>query len=68
MLVLPTKTIKSTRVCYLPKFAIKRLKKIKSLKGPICIEPDPDKRIKDYKDFCLKNNLPYTSFTNLRHS
>ena len=68
ILILPTKTTKSTRVCYLPKFAVKRLKKIKSLKGPICIEPDPDKRIKDYKNFCLKNTLPYTSFTNLRHS
>lgn len=68
ILILPTKTIKSTRICYLPKFAVKRLKKIKSLKGPICTEPDPDKRIKDYKNFCLENNLPYTSFTNLRHS
>ena len=66
---LPTKTEKSTRYCYLPSFALERLKEIGLGKtGPICPVPSVDKRVKDYKDYCLSHNLPFTPFTNLRHS
>ena len=66
---LPTKTEKSTRYCYLPEDARKRLQEIGSNKtGPICPIKSCDQRVKDYKEWCQDNNLPFTSFTNLRHT
>lgn len=67
--VYPPKTYKSNRICYLPKFALKRIRQIGREKtGRLSIESSPDAMVKDYKEHCTKKNLPYVSFTNLRHT
>lgn len=67
--ILPTKTIKSTRVCYLPSEVLPRMRQLgKDAIGRISCEPSPDKMVRDYKEWCDYKNLPYTSFTNLRHT
>lgn len=69
VLVLPPKTKKSNRVCYLPKSALQRMRDLgRGKTGRISVEDQPDQMAKDYKDWCKKNDLPYTSFTNLRHT
>ena len=66
---LPTKTVKSTRICYLPQEILPRMREIgKGKVGRISIEESPNIMAKDYKDWCYQNNLPYCNFTNLRHT
>lgn len=36
--------------------------------GRICPVTSVDKIAKDYKDYCRQYNLPFVSFTNLRHT
>ena len=66
---LPTKTIKSTRTCWLPHSILNRMRELGQNKnGRICPIESPHKMAKDYRDYCFEYNLPYTSFTNLRHT
>ena len=62
-----TKTNRSTRTVYLPKFALQRLKQIKG-KGLITGDVSPDKVSRQIKSWCKKNNLPHVSMTNMRHT
>lgn len=62
-----TKTKRSTRTVYLPKFALKRLKQIKG-KGLITGDVSPDKVSRQIKSWCKKNNIPHVSMTNMRHT
>lgn len=66
---LPTKTVKSTRTCYLPEEVLPRMRAIgKGKHGRISIVESPHSMAKDYKDWCYRNSLPYCTFTNLRHT
>lgn len=67
IITVKTKTKKSTRSCYLPKFARKRLKQIKG-KGLIIGDVSPDKAARAIKSRCKKMNAPYVSMTNMRHT
>lgn len=67
IITVKTKTEKSTRSCYLPKFARKRLKQIKC-KGLIIGDVSPDKAARAIKSRCKKMNAPYVSMTNMRHT
>lgn len=67
IITVKTKTEKSTRSCYLPKFARKRLKQIKG-KGLIIGDVSPDKAARAIKSRCKKMNAPYVSMTNMRHT
>lgn len=68
---LPTKTSKSNRVLYLPKFAKERLKAIwRKLDHPrgYMNEDNPQNISRRIKAFCKKNDLPQITMTNMRHS
>lgn len=67
IITVKTKTEKSTRSCYLPKFARKRLKQIKG-KALIIGDVSPDKAARAIKSRCKKMNAPYVSMTNMRHT
>lgn len=67
VVVVDPKTEKSARECYLPHFAIRRLREIKGT-GSIIGEMTPEEVSRRYKAHCKKRKLPYTSFTNLRHT
>ena len=67
VVVVDPKTEKSARGCYLPHFAIRRLREIKGA-GSIIGEMTPEEVSRRYKAHCKKRGLPYTSFTNLRHT
>lgn len=62
-----TKTNRSTRTVYLPKFALQRLKQIKG-KGLITGDVSPDKVSRQIKSWCKKHSLPHVSMTNMRHT
>lgn len=62
-----TKTDKSTRSCWLPRFAVNRLRKIKG-KGLITGDVSPDKVARSIKSHCKRHGLPHVSMTNLRHT
>ena len=62
-----TKTDKSTRSCYLPRFAINRLRQIRG-KGLITGDVSPDKVARSIKSWCKRMRLPHVSMTNLRHT
>lgn len=67
----PTKTEKSERVCYLPKFALKRLRDIWRLLGKPkgLITPEkPQTVARRIKAWCKSHDLPHVSMTNLRHT
>lgn len=66
--VYPTKTKKSTRTCYLPKFALSRLKEIRKSDNEWILPVPVDKASALYKQHIEENNLPYTPFMNLRHT
>lgn len=67
--VYPPKTEKSKRICYLPNAALVRMRHIGTGKtGRLSIKVQPDQMARDYRRHCAKNKLPYTSFTNLRHT
>lgn len=64
-----TKTEKSTRLCFLPKFAIQRLRQIKGRqKGLLSGDVPPDKVARAIKAQCRKMGAPCVSMTNLRHT
>lgn len=66
--VYPPKTKLSERTCYLPSFALKRLKQIQK-DGNNWLLPVPvNKAPGMYRKFIEDNNLPYTPFMNLRHT
>lgn len=66
--VYPPKTKQSTRICYLPSFALKRLNQIRKDDDdwilPVSVRDAPG----IYRKHIQKNNLPYTPFMNLRHT
>ena len=66
--VYPTKTKKSTRTCYLPKFALARLKEIQGDATDWLLPLPVSRAAYVYKKHVLDNNLPYTPFMNLRHT
>ena len=48
---LPTKTVKSTRICYLPKDILPRMRELgKGKVGRIAGDASPNTMAKDYKD------------------
>lgn len=68
---LPTKTRKSTRVVYLPKFARDRLHVIWVERGKPSglVNPDcPQKIARRIKQHCKRNKLPYISMTQSRYT
>lgn len=67
IITVKTKTDKSTRSCYLPKFALKRLKQIRG-KGLLIGDVSPDKAARAIKSRCKKANAPHVSMTNMRHT
>lgn len=71
VVILPTKTRKSNRILYLPKFAKERLHTIWVTLGKPkgFINPDnPQNIARRIKSFCKRNKLPDVSMTNMRHS
>lgn len=67
IITVKTKTEKSTRSCYLPKFARQRLKQIKG-HGLLIGDVSPDKAARAIKSQCKKMGVPYVSMTNMRHT
>lgn len=67
IITVKTKTEKSTRSCYLPKFARQRLKQIKG-HGLFIGDISPDKAARAIKSQCKKMGVPYVSMTNMRHT
>lgn len=67
MVTVDPKTDRSARTCYLPRFAVARLREIKG-KGRLVGDLNPDAVSRIYKAHCKRAGLPYTSFTNLRHT
>lgn len=67
IITVKTKTEKSTRSCYLPKFARQRLKQIKG-KGLLIGDASPDKVARSIKTQCKRNNVACVSMTNMRHT
>lgn len=69
IITVKTKTEKSTRSCFLPKFARQRLRQIKGAKhGLIAGDVSPDKIARAVKAQCKKRSAPYVSMTNMRHT
>lgn len=66
--VYPTKTERSTRTCYLPKFALDRLCQIRGDDNDYLLPVPVAKAPTLYKSHIEENNLPYTPFMNLRHT
>lgn len=62
-----TKTKKATRSCWLPRFAVRRLRQIKGT-GLLTGDVSPDKVARAIKSWCKRNLLPHVSMTNLRHT
>ena len=62
-----TKTEKSTRSCFLPKFAKQRLRQIKK-KGLLTGDVPPDTVARAIKAECKKKGAPCVSMTNMRHT
>lgn len=69
IITVKTKTEKSTRSCFLPKFARQRLRQIKGSKhGLLAGDVSPDKIARAVKAQCKKKCAPYVSMTNMRHT
>lgn len=69
IITVQTKTEKSTRSCFLPKFAIQRLRQIKgNKKGLLSGDVSPDKVARAIKTQCKKAGVPCVSMTNMRHT
>lgn len=62
-----TKTDKSTRSCYLPRFAVNRLRQIRG-KGLITGDVSPDKVARAIRSRCRCEGVPHVSMTNMRHT
>ena len=67
IITVKTKTEKSTRSCYLPKFAKQRLRQIKK-KGLLTGDVPPDTVARAIKAECKKKGAPCVSMTNMRHT
>lgn len=67
VLTTKTKTKKSTRSCYLPRFAVIRLRQIKG-KGLLTDDTSPDKVARRIQAWCKRKRLPHVSMTNMRHT
>lgn len=67
IITVKTKTEKSTRSCFLPKFARQRLKQIKG-NGLLMGNVSPDKAARAIKSCCKKAGVPCVSMTNMRHT
>lgn len=67
VLIVDPKTDRSARTCWLPRFAVGRLREIRG-KGPVTGDLAPDAVSRRYRSHCKAEGLPYTSFTNLRHT
>lgn len=68
---LPTKTRKSTRVLYLPRFAKERLHTIWTAQGRpngLVNEDSPQNIARRIKMHCKRHKLPQVTMTNLRHT
>lgn len=68
---LPTKTRKSTRVLYLPRFAKERLHAIWAEQGRPSglVNPDnPQNIARRIRSHCKRNGLPQVTMTNMRHT
>lgn len=69
IITVKTKTEKSTRSCFLPKFARQRLRQINGHKhGLLAGDVSPDKIARSVKAQCKKRSAPYVSMTNMRHT
>lgn len=68
IITVQTKTEKSTRSCYLPKFAKQRLRQIRKKNGLITGDVSPDVVARAIKQECKKKNAPFVSMTNMRHT
>lgn len=62
-----TKTPKSTRSCWLPRFAVNRMRQIRGT-GLITGDVTPDKVARAIKSWCKRHDLPHVSMTNMRHT
>lgn len=63
------KTRLSNRVLYLPKFALERMRQIgKGMKGYLIGDANPAQVPRAIKSFCKRNNIPWVSMKNLRHT
>lgn len=62
-----TKTDRSTRSCYLPRFAVKRLRQVKG-RGRLIGDASPDKVARSVASHCRREKAPCVSMTNLRHT
>lgn len=62
-----TKTDRSTRSCYLPRFAVRRLRQLKG-RGLIGGDVSPDKVARAIGSWCRRRGLPHVSMTNMRHT
>lgn len=67
IITVKTKTEKSTRSCFLPKFARQRLKQIKG-NGLLIGNVSPDKAARAIKSCCKKAGVLCVSMTNMRHT
>ena len=67
IITVQTKTEKSTRSCFLPKFAKQRLRQIKK-KGLLTGDVPPDTVARAIKAECKKKGAPCVSMTNMRHT
>lgn len=67
VVVLEPKTERSARECFLPRFAVTRLREIKG-KGWITGDLTPDAVSRRYKTHCRHAGLPYVPPSNLRHT
>lgn len=67
IVVVEPKTELSNRTIILPKFAVQRLREIKT-SGRLTGTLTPPQVARKYKQHCTKHNLPYVACRNLRHS
>lgn len=68
VVLLPPKTPKSDRICYLPSFALKRLRQISPRHGQAAQGMSPERIARKIRQHCKRNGLPQVSMTNLRHT
>lgn len=62
-----TKTDRSTRSCFLPRFAVRRLRQLKG-RGLVTGDVSPDKVARAIRSQCRRMRLPHVSMTNMRHT
>lgn len=67
VVVLAPKTDRSERTCYLPRFAVARLREVRGA-GWLSGDLTPDAVSRRYKAHCRRAGLPYVPLTNLRHT